>query len=184
MPMMCAPQNKYTIPDNGDHSCKCSNCGSPQQRCMMVDLCSNYPDLPHPDMHNVTMKAVWEMWLLTMISMGNVQIACIRMTSERRNRFITKTPILQCNRAWASFQRRKNCNEEVKVKMNSPENMAMSWRCLLSLDSFHGWGSIFALRQKKIKNIHVSWWQWQSWLKDIEESHWTNNSPSVSGEDL
>lgn len=23
-----------------------------------------------------------------------------------------------------------------------------------------------------------------SWLKDIEESHWTINSPSVSGEDL
>lgn len=80
-----------------------------------------------------------------------------------------------------------------KVRMNTPENMSMPWGCLLSLDSFHVWGIDSASRQTKIIIIiKKNKTKHPCQLMVMEEltqgyrflSHWTNNSPSVSGEDL
>lgn len=52
------------------------------------------------------------------------------------------------------FNVERTAMKKSKSKMNTPENVAMSWRCLLSLDSFHGWGNIFLHYGKKENQTH------------------------------
>lgn len=166
-----------------------------QRRRAMGDLCSGYPLKKqdgsatswHAQCH--LMKAVWEMRLFMLIWMRKDSTDSMRSGwplkgetgSDLKHQFF-----LQCKIEHEHhFQCRENCNE----KSQSQNEYSWEYGNVMRMSVvawFIPWmGKYFALRQNKIKtNIHVSWWQWQSWLKDIEESHWTSNSPSVSGEDL
>lgn len=136
-------------------------------------------------------RAVWRIWLLMIITVtkqkGHRQHA-FWVTSERRN----PAPCIWKHHFYNAIEHEHHFNAErtATKKSESTWTLLRIWQChgdvccclTHSMD-----GKIFASRQKKKekkRNIHVSWWQWQSWLKDVEASWWPNNSPSVSGEAL
>lgn len=103
------------------------------------------------------MKAAWEVWLLMMIKWETIHRRhAFRMASQRRNNFISEKPVLQCKMEHERHFRLEKIRNE-KVIMDTPEIMAMSWRCLLSLDSFHGWGNILHSSKRKTKKKHPCW---------------------------
>lgn len=94
--------------------------------------------------------AVWEMWLFMMIHRRHA----FRMTSERINRFISETPILQSK---IEHEHHFNVADE-QVKMNTPENMSMSWRSRLIHSMDGEISSIEAKEKKTIKKNKASMW--------------------------
>lgn len=86
----------------------------------------------------------------------HTQTTCIQDDLWKKKQVHIWSPNLQCKiEHERHFNVERKRNENVKVKMNTPENMAMSWRCLVTW--FIPWmEEYFALRQKKIKNKKTS----------------------------
>lgn len=137
------------------------------------------------------MKAVREM----MIPVRNdTQAACIQDDPwKKKTDSYLNTDFKMQERARASFQCRQKKKKKKKPRWKSQSRNEFSWEYgnvmkMSAVAWIHSMdGEIICVEAKKKKenekNIHGSWWRWRSWLKEIEESHWTNNSPSVSGED-
>lgn len=140
----------------------------------------------HAQCHS--MKAMWDVWLLMMIAMTkDMQTACIQdnLWKEKQVHIWSTDLTMQSSTSIISMQKQLQWRSQSQNKYSWEYGNVMKMSVVAWLIPWMG--KYFALRQKKIKKTSMSAdgnGRVDSRILNWTESHWTSNSPSVSGEDL